>query len=110
MWTQSFETFLAAHRKLKHLTQPPPDAKDSAFEDWYAEDSAVVSWMMNSMESSVAHGVMLLRPTKKIWDTLKMMYGYEQNISRVFEVYEQIFTLKMGDSSVQQHFSTSIPS
>ena len=66
MWAQSFETFLAAHRKLKHLTQPPPDAMDSAFEDWYAEDSAVVSRMANSMESSVAHGMMLLRPTKKI--------------------------------------------
>ena len=66
MWTQSFKTFLATHRKLKHLTQPPPDAKDSAFEDWYAEDSALVSWMINNMESSVAHGVMFLRPTKKI--------------------------------------------
>ena len=32
--------------------------------------------------------------------------GYEQNISRAFEVYEQIFTLKMGDSSIQQHFSS----
>ena len=77
MWAQSFETFLATHRKLKHLTQLPLDAKDSTFEDWYVEDSAVLSWMVNSMESSVAHGVMLLRPAKKIWDTLKMMYGYE---------------------------------
>ena len=77
MQAQSFEIFLAAYRKLKHLTQPPPDAKDSTFEDWYAEDSIVVSSMVNSMESSVAHGMMLLRPAKKIWDTLKMMYGYE---------------------------------
>ena len=49
---------------------------------------------------------MILRPVKKIWDTLKQMYGYEKNISRVFEVYEQIFTLKMGDSSVQNHFGS----
>ena len=49
---------------------------------------------------------MILRPAKKIWDTLKQIYGYEKNISRVFEVYEQIFTLKMGDSTVQDHFAS----
>ena len=66
MWAQSFKTFLGAHRKLKHLTQLPPDAKDSTFENWYAKDSTVVSWMVNSTESSIAHGVMLLRSAKKI--------------------------------------------
>ena len=66
MWAPSFETLLAAHRKLKHLTQLPPDAKDSTFEDLYVKDSTIVSWMVNNMESSVAHGAMLLRPTKKI--------------------------------------------
>ena len=34
------------------------------------------------------------------------MYGYEKNISSVFEIYKQIFTLRMGDSSVQDHFAT----
>ena len=63
VWTQSF-TFFAAHRKIKHLTQPPPDVKDSIYKDWYADDSAIVSWMVNSMEPSVACGVMILRPVK----------------------------------------------
>ena len=88
LWVQSFETFPAAHRNLKHLTQPPPDAKVNTYEDWFADDSTIVSWLVNSMEPTVARGVMILRPAKKIWDTLKQMYGYEKNISRVFEVYE----------------------
>ena len=54
LWVQSFKTFLAAYLKLRHLTQPPPDAKDSAYEDWFADDSAIISWMVNSMESTVA--------------------------------------------------------
>ena len=96
LWVQSFETFLTAYRKLRHLTQSPPDAKDNTYEDWFADDSVIVSWLVNSMKPTVAWGVMILRLVKKIWDTLKQMYGYEKNISRVFEVYEQILTLKMG--------------
>ena len=58
------------------------------------------------MEFSVACGFMMLWPAKRIWDTLKITYGHEKNISRVFEVYEQIFTLRKGNHSVQDHFST----
>ena len=43
LWAQSFEMFLATHHKIKHSTQPPPNAKDSAYEDWFADDSTVVS-------------------------------------------------------------------
>ena len=66
LWSQSFEIFIVAHRKLKHLTQPPPDSKDAAYEDWCVDDAAIVTWLGNSMEQSIARGVMLLRPAKKI--------------------------------------------
>ena len=61
--------------------------------------------MANSMESSVAREVMLLRFAKKIWDTLRLTYGHEKNISRVYEIYEQLFTLRQGDRSVQEYFT-----
>ena len=43
------------------------------------------------MEPSVAHGVMMLHLANKIWDTLKTTYGHDKNISKVFEVYMQLF-------------------
>ena len=33
LWSQGFEIFCLAHRKLKYLTQPPPDSKDAAYDD-----------------------------------------------------------------------------
>ena len=36
---------------------------------------------------------------------LRLTYGHEKNISRVFEVYEQLFTLRQGDQSLQDHFA-----
>ena len=57
------------------------------------------------MEPIIARGVMILCPAKKIWDTLRLTYGYKKNILRVFEVYKQLFTLHQGDRSVQEHFT-----
>ena len=94
LWAQNFETFITAHRKIRHLTHVSPDSKDSMYEDWFADDAVIISWLVSSMEPSVARGVMMLRPAKKIWDTLKITYGHEKNISKVFEVYEQIFSLR----------------
>lgn len=105
LWTQSFETFIAAYRKLKHLTASLLDAKDATYEDWYADDAAIVSWLVNNMEPIVARGAMMLCSAKKIRDTLRLTYGHEKNILRVLEVYEQLFTLRQGDHLVQKHFT-----
>ena len=50
LWSQAFETFLGVHRKICHLTHDHPDVKDAAYEDWFADDYAVISWIVNSVE------------------------------------------------------------
>ena len=47
---------------------------------------------------------MSLTTTKKMWDTLKMVYGDEKNPSRVFEIYEYLFELKQGDKFVPKFY------
>ena len=47
---------------------------------------------------------MFLTTAKKIWDTLKVMYGNEKNLSRVFELYECLFELKQRDKSVPEFY------
>ena len=43
LFAQSFETFIVAHQKLKHLTVPLLDSKDSTYDDWYVDNAAIVS-------------------------------------------------------------------
>ena len=43
LWSQSFETFVLAHRKSKHLTHPPPDDKSNTYEDWLSDDAAIIT-------------------------------------------------------------------
>jgi len=39
-----------------------------------------------------------------MWETLKVMYDNENNISRVFEIYERLFELIQGDRSVPEFY------
>ena len=59
-----------------------------------ANDCGMIASLVNGMEKQIACGIMMLNPAKKIWNTLKNTYGYEKNISRIAEIYEQIFTLQ----------------
>ena len=88
LWSQAFETFLGGYRKIRHIIASPPDANDATYEDWFANDCAVISWMLNSMDEDIARSVIMLKPAKKIWDTLRSTYGNEKNITRVCEIYE----------------------
>jgi len=56
------------------------------------------------MEEKISDSVMLLITTKKMWNTLKMMYENEKNPSMVFEIYKCMFELKQGDRSVPEFY------
>jgi len=47
---------------------------------------------------------MFLPTAKDMWDTLKVMYKNEKNLSRVFEIYERLFELKQGDRSAPEFY------
>ena len=51
-----------------------------AYEDWFADDSVVISWMVINMDESVARLVMMLKHHDLAWDTLGGIYEYEKNI------------------------------
>ena len=70
LWSQAYETFLSGHRKIRYIIASPSDAKDATYEDWFADDCAVISWMLNSMDEGIARSITMLKPAKKIWDTL----------------------------------------
>ena len=89
---------------MKHLTYAPPVTQVSVYANWLADDYCVMFWLLNSMEAKESVGVMFSYTAKKILDILKEMYANENNVSRVFELYEQ-FTLRMGDMSLPEYYS-----
>jgi len=61
-----------------------------------------MTWLLNSLEENISDSVIFLSTAKEMCDTLKVMYGNEKNPSKVFEIYERLFELKQGDTSVSE--------
>ena len=62
--------------------------------------------ILEQHEGKVSAYAMFLKVAKQIQDTLKEMYGHEKNISRIFEHYEQLFTIQQGDQSVVNYYAS----
>ena len=56
------------------------------------------------MKEKISGSIMFLSIVKEMWDTLKVMYENEKNLSRVFEIYKGMFKLKQGDRSVTEFY------
>jgi hypothetical protein len=63
-----------------YYTENPPSYNQKS-EDWWSENSLVMTWLWLSKEQQVASNVQLLDTAKKIWDSLEEMYSQEHNVS-----------------------------
>ena len=93
LWAQAMKVALGARKKLKYIESVAP-AKDSKdYEDWVSENYVVMSWLWNSMEPTVCSSVMFLSSAKEIWESVHETFSMENNVSRVYEVYQNLFLL-----------------
>ena len=45
-----------------------------------------MTWLFNNLEEKISGSVMFLTTAKEMWDTLKVIYENEKNLSRMFEI------------------------
>ena len=43
IWAKSIQVFLGTHKKIKHITQDPPDVNSTEYDDWLASDYGVIT-------------------------------------------------------------------
>jgi len=95
-WSRAITVALGGRSKLGHINgqiKAPPE-RDAKFDEWQANDSLVMSWIFNSMESQV-YEIFAYSPTALIlWESLNKMYGQAHNASRVFELQQEIANSK----------------
>jgi len=101
---QAYLIFIDAQNKLAHLLQPPPTDTDPTYMTWRTGDYFVMAWHLNSLKENISGSVMFLPTAKDMWETLKVMYENEKNLSRVFKIYERLFELKYGDRYVPEFY------
>ncbi|GAV83492.1 LOW QUALITY PROTEIN: UBN2_3 domain-containing protein, partial [Cephalotus follicularis] len=73
-----------------------PDVNDQAYENWELNNSIVMAWLINSMESHIAHNL-FLRTAKAIWDAVNKNYSDLAKVSQDFELKNKLKDLHQGD-------------
>ncbi|GMP84964.1 hypothetical protein CsSME_00038293 [Camellia sinensis var. sinensis] len=66
-WSQSIR-YLAGEKKA-------PAKEDLAYATWDAENSMVMTWLVNSMEEDISSNYMCYPTTKELWDNITQMYS-----------------------------------
>ena len=74
-------------------------------EEWDSDNSMFMTWHWNSMEPNFSPNFTFNTMAKAIWNASHATYSLENNASRVFEVYEEVFSLPHGDKSIAEYYN-----
>ncbi|XP_078149683.1 uncharacterized protein LOC144545002 [Carex rostrata] len=66
----------------------------------------IITWLTNSMESSIAELFHLPDTTFELWEAVKAMYGQENNYSRIYQLKLEIQQEKQGTRKHVEYLGT----
>ncbi|KAM2668187.1 hypothetical protein EV2_019802 [Malus domestica] len=95
-WSRAVSLALGGRSKLGFINGSieVPDASSSTYETWLCKDQLVMSWLLNSMERKLAEIFSYSESSFKLWETVKEMYGSQNNAARVFQLKKDISNLQ----------------
>ena len=87
-WSQSVKLFVQGRGKFGYLsgTTIRPDAKEDliGYNTWEAENSMIMSWLVNSMETSLGRTYLFLPSASAIWMAARETYLDLGNAGQLF--------------------------
>ncbi|RYE03343.1 MAG: hypothetical protein EOP33_09685, partial [Rickettsiaceae bacterium] len=107
-WSQSVLMFISGRGKDDYLTgvATSPVIEDPTFKSWKAENSMVMSWLINSMLPEIGETFLLYRTAAEIWQAAREIFSNSEDMSELFETENTLHDLRQGEMSVTQFFSS----
>ncbi|CAJ2649025.1 uncharacterized protein LOC123908870 [Trifolium pratense] len=98
-WTKSMRRPLGAKNKFDFVdgTIPVPNPFDPSYKAWCRCNMLIHSWIMNSVEESIAQSIVYLENVIDVWNELKERFSRGDFI-RISELQIEIYGLKQGYS------------
>ena len=95
-WSRAVSLALGGRSKLGFINGSieVPDASSPTYENWLCKDQLVMSWLLNSMERKLAEIFSYSESSFELWETVKEMYGSQNNAARVFQLKKDISNLQ----------------
>ncbi|KAL5744184.1 hypothetical protein ACOSQ2_027300 [Xanthoceras sorbifolium] len=99
---------LSSNTTIGHLTgeTKEPNPKDSAYANWDAENSMVMTWLINSMTEDISCNYICYSMAKELWDNVSQLYSDLGNQSQVYELTLKFGDLRQGDDNVTKYFNS----
>ncbi|KAG8368821.1 hypothetical protein BUALT_Bualt15G0086600 [Buddleja alternifolia] len=107
-WSQSVRMYIRGRGKIGYLTgeSKRPDVEDPAYAIWDAENSMVMTWLVNSMVEKIGANYMCYSTAKELWDNVSQMYSDLGNQSQVYELTLRLGEIHQGMDSVTMYFNS----
>ncbi|RDX63718.1 hypothetical protein CR513_57818, partial [Mucuna pruriens] len=105
-WLRAMKMSLKLKNKLQFVdgTLSKPTSDDPNYMAWNRCNTLVLSWIINSLDPTIAQSVLWTESALEVWNDLRDKY-YQGDVFRICELQEEIYSLKQGDLSIAQYFT-----
>ena len=109
-WSQLAKLFLKSRGKMGYLcgTIEVPKLSDPSFESWDAENSIIMSWLLNSMQLEIGKPFLSLSLAKEVWDAVSQTYSKKGDSGWIYELKTMIHDKKQKDLSVTTYYNITL--
>lgn len=83
-----------------------PAVDDPAYVTWDAENSMVMTWLVNSMEEDISSNYMCYPTAQELWENVNQMYSDLGNQSQIFELILKLGEMRQGEHNVTKYFNS----
>ncbi|GMI80943.1 hypothetical protein HRI_001763600 [Hibiscus trionum] len=106
-WSQLVLMVIRGRGKLGYINGeiPRPSLTDPTYATWELNNSIVMAWLINSMESHISRTYLLFKTAKEMWDAVKENYSDLGNASQVFEIKLKLKDIQQGTLEVTQYYN-----
>ncbi|KAK3015319.1 hypothetical protein RJ639_006167 [Escallonia herrerae] len=106
-WSRSVLLVIRGRGKMGYSTVEIhlPALGDSTYANWELNNSIVMAWLINSMESHISRTYLFLRTAKAIWDAVNKNDSDLENASQVFEIKNKLKEMRQGNLEVTEYYN-----
>ena len=83
-----------------------PSKDDPTYVIQDAENSMVMTWLVNSMEEGIGANYMCYPTAQELWENLNQMYYDLGNQSQIFELTLKLGEMRQGEDTVTKYFNS----
>ncbi|KAJ0010983.1 hypothetical protein Pint_34347 [Pistacia integerrima] len=100
--------YLRGRGKIGYITGDTKqlDVNDKTYAIWDAENSMVMTWLVNSMTEEISANYLCDSTAKELWDNVTKMYSDLGNQSQVYELTLRLGEIFQGEDSVTKYFNS----